>query len=114
MTDDTIFIIQIEGLADGRPSPHDGRYLKEYIPRPLELLSDASPVTDDMRVMDASIIRSTADPHEARQFASFADAAECWKTSVGMRPDGRPNRPLTAFTCQFRLLRAVLAEQKNA
>lgn len=43
----------------------------------------------------------TDDPTEARRFESFAAVMECWKSQSKvrpLRPDGRPNRPLTAFT----------------
>jgi hypothetical protein len=46
-------------------------------------------------------ITFTDDPNEARRFASFQAVMECWKTQsrvTPMRPDGKPNRPLTAFT----------------
>ena len=38
---------------------------------------------------------------EARKFATLTDAMEAWKTQstvVPLRPDGKPNRPLTAYT----------------
>lgn len=43
----------------------------------------------------------TSDPDEALRFEHAGEALEFWKqTSVvrPVRPDGRPNRPLTAFT----------------
>jgi hypothetical protein len=45
----------------------------------------------------------TKDRAEAKRFDSFAAVMECWKTQstlVPVRPDGKPNRPLTAFTIQ--------------
>jgi hypothetical protein len=45
----------------------------------------------------------TDDLDAARKFASFQDVMECWKTQskvVPLRDDGKPNRPLTAFTVQ--------------
>lgn len=42
----------------------------------------------------------TRDPAEALTFDSFAHGFEFWRqesTSIPVRPDGRPNRPLTAF-----------------
>lgn len=101
------FVIQLMELADGRPSPHAGRYLEEYVPRPLA-------IRDRTHWHDASTIVSTPHPREARQFASFADAAECWRTSVGFRPDGQPNRPLTAFSCMFLPLHKALADAEKA
>jgi hypothetical protein len=47
---------------------------------------------------------SDPDPGKAKRFLSFAEAAEFWKTqskTVPYRPDGKPNRPLTAFTVEI-------------
>jgi hypothetical protein len=43
----------------------------------------------------------TDDIAKARRFPSFRAAMECWKQESSVRPlrdDGRPNRPLTAFS----------------
>lgn len=43
----------------------------------------------------------TADPAEAMAFITHARAFAAWKTQSTirpLRPDGKPNRPLTAFT----------------
>lgn len=45
----------------------------------------------------------TDDIAHAKRFASFMDAMDCWKaqsTVVPFRPDGRPNRPLTAYSVE--------------
>jgi hypothetical protein len=45
----------------------------------------------------------TTDPAKARTFPSFEAVMETWKTRSKTRPtrdDGRPNRPLTAYTIQ--------------
>jgi hypothetical protein len=55
----------------------------------------------------------TDDPAEARKFDSFTAVMECWKTQSKVRPlrlDGRPNRPLTAFTIQPERLNASRAK----
>lgn len=46
----------------------------------------------------------TATPAEARQFATGAEALDFWKrvsTVRPKRPDGKPNRPLTAYTVEL-------------
>lgn len=46
----------------------------------------------------------TASPHLARQFESLAAAIAYWQAtspSFPVRPDGRPNRPLTVYTVEF-------------
>jgi len=43
----------------------------------------------------------TDDPAKAKRFPSFTAAMECWKAQSTVRPlrdDGRPNRPLTAYS----------------
>jgi len=43
----------------------------------------------------------TDDPNEALHFDSFSEAMDAWMRQSKTRPlraDGRPNRPLTAFT----------------
>jgi hypothetical protein len=50
------------------------------------------------------LITWTTDPEDAMVFATVGDALEMWKrqsTLLPLRPDGRPNRPLTAWTVTF-------------
>lgn len=45
----------------------------------------------------------TDDPDKAKRFAGFMDAMDCWKAQSRVRPfrdDGKPNRPLTAYSVQ--------------
>lgn len=45
----------------------------------------------------------TTDPSKARRFASLDELFNAWRaqsTVLPLRPDGRPNRPLTAFTIE--------------
>lgn len=47
------------------------------------------------------------DPYDAIKFSSHAEAAELWKTQskrTPFRPDGKPNRPLTAYSVSIREL----------
>jgi hypothetical protein len=49
------------------------------------------------------VIKRTQDRAEAKRFASFSDVIECWKTQSTvrpLRPDGKPNRPLTAYSIE--------------
>lgn len=51
--------------------------------------------------------RWTNDPTKAKLFVSFVEAAECWKARsklVPTRPDGKPNRPLTAYSVSIEVL----------
>lgn len=61
--------------------------------------------------VDAHDGRGTADwvsnPELAMRFDGFREAMEAWRTQSTVRPlrdDGKPNRPLTAFTVEPRAL----------
>ena len=48
-------------------------------------------------------ITTTDDPARARRFPTFEAVMECWRTQSMTHPwrgDGRPNRPLTAYTIE--------------
>lgn len=49
------------------------------------------------------LVTFTTDPNKAIQFDSLLEAMEYWKTQSRIRPrrpDGEPNRPLTAYTVE--------------
>ena len=49
------------------------------------------------------LIKRTKDQTKAKRFATFEDVMECWKTQSTVQPlrtDGKPNRPLTAYTIE--------------
>ena len=82
--------IKIVGNALGMPTPHDGRYVREV----------AWDVDQDGRCE----ITSAANASEAKRFDDFLKATEFWKTQSKvrpMRPDGKPNRALTAYTVEI-------------
>lgn len=74
--------IKIHGTPIGIATAHDGRWLSFY----------------DATRGPHGRIESTSDPAKALRFADQEDAMVLWRKSNGLRPDGRPNRPLTAFT----------------
>jgi hypothetical protein len=79
--------------AYGGPTEMDGLYLKGYIPD-----TDAEGRGD---------ITVTSDLREAKQFRDIAEAWEFWKQQskvYPIRPDGKPNRPLTAWTITFEVV----------
>lgn len=41
------------------------------------------------------------DPAKAMHFASIEDGWQTWMTSIGIRPDGKADRPLTAFSVEI-------------
>lgn len=50
------------------------------------------------------VVRSSLNLNEALRFPSFKDAYECFlqvSTRVPLRPDGKKNRPITAYTVEI-------------
>jgi len=82
-------VIHIISLADGRPSEYDGQYLHSY----------------DIEGRDGrGNFNVTRFKALALKFPNHAKAFEVWKTQSKtrpLRPDGQPNRPLTAFTIEI-------------
>lgn len=49
--------------------------------------------------------RWTNNPAKAKRFKSFAEASQCWQAQSTVRPtrdDGKPNRPMTAYSVTIR------------
>jgi hypothetical protein len=81
-----IFVIRAVGFTNGRPCPHEDQFLKNF---------------NHDAYGGQGYGEFTARPSEAKQFDSYLDAIEFWnKCSMvkPLRPDGKPNRPLTALT----------------
>lgn len=89
--------VLVAGPAQNGPRP--GMYLAAYDPdfRPPPEVRSALGVPDDV----VGAANWTEDPAEALHFATAAAAIAAWRvqsTVVPVRADGRPNRPLTAYT----------------
>lgn len=82
-------VIIAQGFADGTPCPHEGQYLQSF----------------DFEAYDGQGWGEfTADPAKAKRFSDKLAAAEFWRTiskTRPRRPDGQPNRPLTALSCEI-------------
>lgn len=53
------------------------------------------------------LVDYTDDPREALRYPSMIEGMRAWQTRstrVPTRPDGKPNRPLTAFTAEIKRL----------
>jgi hypothetical protein len=87
-------VIKIIGLVNGGATAFDGQYLQEF---------DASRdgvEPDSGREMMCHLV-TTPDISEAKVFADVIEVHRLWVTvdeREPVRPDGQPNRPLTAFT----------------
>ena len=96
MTGQKVVIIKLVGLVVGTPTPFDGQYLTEYDPEKDGVSPDGLPMQ--------AVIKTSPDPRRALQYTDFPHALETWKRVCQRHPvrdDGRPNRPLTAFTVSF-------------
>ena len=82
--------LRLISLNTGQRTPVDGQYVVDYDPK-------RPPVPGSG--MSCYLV-TTPHEHEARQFADAGEALTYWKQENGMRPDGRPNRPLTAFNVE--------------
>jgi hypothetical protein len=81
--------IRIVHLATGQPSGADGQWVKSYTP-------DGHGGRGDLLL--------TENKHEAKVYANAAAAMEEWRrvsSTHPTRPDGKPNRPMTAFTVEI-------------
>ena len=67
-----------------------GRYVVEYDPQPRN-----GPNGEFVHLL------TTDDPEQALQFPSGGEALEFYLRAAGLRSDGKPNRPLTAFTVEI-------------
>lgn len=83
--------IQIVGSPTGEPTGIENEYVVSYDP------SAQAPDAD----YPTGILVTTPDLAKARLFPDVAEAIEFYRQSHGDRPDGRPNRPLTAFSVCF-------------
>ena len=87
-----LVVLQLVGMASGEPTPFDKQYLVEYDPT----RGGTSP---DGRPMVAHIV-TTPERDKALKL-TVQEAFKLYKQSYGIRLDGKPNRPLTAFNIQI-------------
>jgi hypothetical protein len=88
--------IRIMGLIGGGTSAFDGQYVVEYDPG----RGGVEPGTGFP--MLAHLV-TTPDKSKATRYEA-GEAFELWKSvdpDNPLRPDGEPNRPLTAFSVEF-------------
>ena len=90
-------VIRIVGLINGERTPYDDQFVVAYDPeRGGGLISG--------RQLQFYLV-TTPDVEHARVFDSMIEAGECWKQISRRQPvrpwDGKPNRPLTAFTVEI-------------
>lgn len=88
-------VIRIIGLVNGPATAFDGEYVIEYDPS----RDGVEPGTG--RPMNCHLV-TTADQEKATRY-DMVEALELYRAvdpRDPVRPDGKPNRPLTAFTIE--------------
>lgn len=83
--------ILLVGTAVGIPTEFDGKYVKAYDPT----------YVDPVFGYDGGLLEVTGDLREAMRFPDVQAAMEKYRQPFGMRWDGEPERPLTAWTITF-------------
>lgn len=87
------FVLHVIGLAaSSNKTPFDGLYVKEY--DPTWHLPDGC--------YDGGKLLCSVTPATAKCFDTPGEALMYYQQSYGTRPDGMPNRPLTAFTVEIK------------
>lgn len=80
-------------LADGSIHESSNKYVRYY---DVDYVSPGG--------YDGGRLYVTEDPNWAKPFDTAGEAFEVWNSVApppyDKRPDGKPNRPLTAFTCE--------------
>ena len=86
-------LMRIVGLMGGMRTIHDGQFVQEYDPNR----------NDESDRPHTVYLTTTLNLLEAKKFDNVAAALEFWKLTderCPLRPDGEPNRPLTAFSVE--------------
>ena len=87
-------VIKILGLCNGGETGFDGQYVVEY---------DPARDGEDKRGLPMLCHLKTSPHEEEAARYTTEEAFELWRAvdpRVPVRPDGKPNRPLTAFTVE--------------
>ena len=82
-------VLRIDGDALGNPTPFDGQWITEYDPSRLGIAPDGRPLLCHLR--------TTRIISRAKMFDTAGEAIMFFRRDYGLRTDGKPNRPLTAF-----------------
>jgi len=91
-------VMKILGLLDGTPTPFDDQYVVVYDPTQQGFTPDGVPML--------CLLETTPDIDQATHFVDATEAMTLYRQSDGVRPDGRPNRPITAFNVEFSVVDA--------
>ncbi len=84
-------VIRIVGTVHGAPTEFADQFVMQYEPMAMDSLGHYK----------GGKLICTPDVEQAMKFADAAEAMRCWQRQNGWRPDGKPNRPMTAFTVEI-------------
>lgn len=87
--------IRIVCAANGDATEADDYYVRSY--QPATQHADGSYGDDGHLLL-------TRDIKCAKHFADVALALDYWRQDKGLRPDGKPNRPLTAYSVEVEMV----------
>lgn len=84
-----MYVLKCVGYANGTPCPYDNQYLKWYNPN----------------LLYGELGAWTTDQNLALKLPNVIEALGIWRmrriVDGWTRPDGKPNRPLTAFNIEI-------------
>ena len=99
------YAIRLIGTVAGVPTEYDGRYVAIYNPA---YWPEGEPY-------DGGLLATTENVRNAKHFPTAQAAMDSYRQSYGLRRDGEPNRPLTAWTVEiFQLTEEMLHGQPAA
>lgn len=82
-------VLRIDGDALGNATPFDGQWITEYDPSRMGIAPDGRPLFCHLK--------TTREIRNAKMFDTAGEAIMFFRRDYGVRTDGKPNRPLTAF-----------------
>lgn len=86
-------VMRVVGLVSGATTAFDGEWLVDYDPTRPGIDPDGRPMS--------VTIKTSPRLADAKRFHGVGEAHELWTTSTGrVRPDGKPDRPFTAFNIE--------------
>jgi hypothetical protein len=84
------YVIRLLQTRHGEPTEFDGQFVSEY-----------DPAYVHPEGYDGGILHTTPDLARAKRFDTMLEAIAYYRQKYGMRENGEPNRPLTAWNVEI-------------